>query len=233
MSLEILPVKKTIAPIQLRRQVHEDLPNPEEAMLMCLVASVRSGKSTIITNLLANSNFYRDAFHECYIFSSTIDSDDTMVRLKEMFPGACHSVFDEMKLHRIIERQKTYELKDRPSVCIVMDDLHDIRPNSLWFTIASAYRHFGLSLIYSVQKSTMLPRVVRAQCNALLVGNVPPIELERLANEYGERYGNEKNFKNLYMRAVDERYQWLFCNMQCYPAKAYKNFNHLLWSGDE
>ena len=70
---EILPVKSL--PDTDDRPLHPNLPKPPALLLM--ISPIRTGKSTIISNLLLNSNFFgQDYFDETIVFSPTIQMID-------------------------------------------------------------------------------------------------------------------------------------------------------------
>ena len=73
-DLNILPVKDL--PDDDPRPLNPILPKPPSLLLM--ISPIRTGKSTIISNLLLNSNFYgQDFFDETIVFSPTINNDKT------------------------------------------------------------------------------------------------------------------------------------------------------------
>ena len=76
-DLTILPVRKDHQHINIRRPVHPILPDVAQGASLLICSSVRSGKSNLLCNLLLNSNFFKDCFHDVYIFSSTINQDQT------------------------------------------------------------------------------------------------------------------------------------------------------------
>ena len=70
----ILKVKDP--PSQREKPLHPHLPQPPACVLM--VSPVKTGKSTIISNLLLNENFYgHEYFDEVFVISNTINNDQT------------------------------------------------------------------------------------------------------------------------------------------------------------
>ena len=66
------------------KPLHPHLPQPPACVLM--VSPVKTGKSTIISNLLLNPAFYGpDYFDDTFIISNTINNDLTSRFLKEHF----------------------------------------------------------------------------------------------------------------------------------------------------
>ena len=72
------PPKEKVKPL------HPHLPQPPALLLM--ISPIRTGKSTIINNLLLNSNFFgQDFFDEVMCVSPTIYNDKTSRFLKKAF----------------------------------------------------------------------------------------------------------------------------------------------------
>ena len=66
------------------KPLHPHLPQPPALLLM--ISPIRTGKSTIISNLLLNSHFYgQDYFDEVMCISPTIYNDKTSRFLKKAF----------------------------------------------------------------------------------------------------------------------------------------------------
>ena len=105
-DLTILPVRKEHHGIQLRRPIHPILPDATQGACLLICSATRSGKGSLICNLIGNSNFYKSAFSDVYIFSSTINQDQTMARLREMYPASCYDHFSETKLQKILDYQE-------------------------------------------------------------------------------------------------------------------------------
>ncbi len=226
-DLTVLPVKQDAFGINIRRPFHPILPKINQGALLITVASVRSGKTNLLTNIFGNSNFFRDAFDAVYIFSSTIAQDQTGRRLKEMFPTTTYDTFDESKLQRILDFQMQQDEDDREAIAIMLDDLPNyLKPKSLFFTLASNYRHYGIGLLsYSVQSFKMIPPIVRNNATNLLLGTLNPSQLEQLSAEYSENFGGKENFKRMYRIAVPERFNFLYARLDEHPAILHKNFD--------
>ena len=66
-DLTVLPVKPMTEENKAKREIHPNLPDINRGSLLLLVSPVRTGKSTILSNLLLNPNMMRDAFDIVYI----------------------------------------------------------------------------------------------------------------------------------------------------------------------
>jgi hypothetical protein len=225
-DLTILPVKKDNHGMNLRRPVHPILPNVSQGANMLICSSVRSGKSNLLCNLMLNSNFMKDAFQDVYIFSSTIHQDQTTRKLRDAFPATVYDSFDENKLMRIIDHQKSFEDEDRPCIAIILDDLQGIKARSPFYTLATNFRHYGIGfLCYTIQNFKMVPPIVRSNVTNLLIGTNNAHQIRQLGQEYGDSFGGEDNFIRYHRVAVPERFNFLYARLDQYPAKLHKNFD--------
>jgi len=226
-DLSILPVKQDNFGINIRRPIHPLLPKANEGANVLMVSSVKSGKTNLLTNLLLNSNFYRDVFDNCYIFSSTLHQDQTGRRIKEAFPGTCFDTFDEGRLQKILDYQDQADDDEREAIAIILDDLpNTLKPKSLFFTLASNYRHHGIGLLlYSVQSFKMVSPVVRNNATNLILGTLNSSQLKDISEVYGENFGGADNFIRHHRLAVPERFNFLYGRLDEYPAKLHKAFD--------
>ena len=232
-DLTVLPVKKENHGLNIRRPVHPLLPDIGQGASTIICSSVRSGKSNLLVNLILNPNFFRDAFTDVYVFSSTLYQDQTSKKLLDAFPATCYDSFDERKLQRILDHQKSFEDEDRPAIAIILDDLQGIKAKSLFFTIATSFRHFGASLFYVVQNFKMIPPIVRSNATNLFIGTNNSHQLKQVALEYSGSYGGEDNFLRYHALAVPERYNFLYCRLDVFPCTMHKNFEEKAIYEDE
>tara|TARA_R100000353_G_scaffold172757_1_gene138312 strand:- start:1617 stop:2348 length:732 start_codon:yes stop_codon:yes gene_type:complete len=225
-DLTILPVKKDHYGINTRRPIHPILPNIHEGSLCIACSAPRTGKSSLVANLFLNSNFMKDAFSEVYYFSSTLHQDTTGRKMLEAYPATSYEDFDENKLMKILDSQKRYEDDERPSIAIVLDDLPStLKPKSLFFTLASSYRHYGIGmLLYSIQRFSMIPPLPRQNATNLFIGMNNAFQMKQIAKEFGENYGSEQNFLKYHRLAVPQRFNFMYARLDQYPPTIHKNF---------
>ena len=89
---KVLPVKDP--PQEVMKPLHPNLPQPPALLLM--ISPIRTGKSTIISNLLLNSNFYgQDYFDDTIVISPTIYNDKTSRFLKKSC--SCYDEYSDDK----------------------------------------------------------------------------------------------------------------------------------------
>ena len=102
----VLPVKSL--PDEDDRPLHPNLPKPPALLLM--ISPIRTGKSTIVSNLLLNSNFFgQDYFDETIVFSPTIHNDKTSRFLRKH--ATCYDTYSDDILDSIIQDQSSYDDK--------------------------------------------------------------------------------------------------------------------------
>eukprot|EP01046_Picozoa_sp_COSAG06_P049061 COSAG06_NODE_7469_length_2493_cov_11.414369_1_plen_141_part_00 len=116
----ILKVKDP--PSQKHKPLHPHLPQPPACVLM--VSPVKTGKSTIISNLLLNEHFYgHEYFDDVFVISNTINNDQTSRFVREHFDVEDH--YDDSMVDILVERQMSYKKKDQPEVALILDDILD------------------------------------------------------------------------------------------------------------
>jgi hypothetical protein len=57
-------------------------------------------------------------------------------------------------------------------------------------------------------------------------------ELDKISQEYSGMYGGDDNFRKIYQKATENRYDFLFLDLQENPARAFRNFEQQIAEGD-
>ena len=199
-----------------------------------MIASPKSGKGNLIMNLLLNSNMFRDAFQDVYVFSSTSKADQTCKRLHEAFPGTVFDHFDERKLQSILDHQDNTPEEERGPIAIIVDDMVNLKAQSMFFQLATNYRHHHVALlVYSCQRLRMIPPVVRSNLTHFWIGTNSPAEMKRVSDEWSDEFGGEENFMRAYRQAVPERFNFLYGRLDQFPSELYRNFDQpALYAGE-
>lgn len=158
----MLTVKATNAP-KTERMVPEPLPNP--SFLWALVAPPRSGKSTLICNIVSNKAFgYK--FDLIVIVSPTAAHDDTYKTILTSPKTQTIVYSDPSKLPTIIaglcKVQEDTFLENH--VLLIIDDCLGYLNKNLE-KIAAKYRHYKISMMIASQQFKFLPPVVRTCAN--------------------------------------------------------------------
>eukprot|EP01050_Picozoa_sp_SAG11_P024156 SAG11_NODE_5066_length_1674_cov_2.102222_1_plen_171_part_10 len=126
--------------------LHENLPQTPALVLM--ISPVKTGKSTIISNLLLNDIFYGpEYFDNVHIISNTINNDLTSRFLAERFDVE-GNYSDEM-ITRLLEKQKSFEKKNQPEIALILDDvLGSIKNSAEVNMLATRFWWYKVYLMY-------------------------------------------------------------------------------------
>ncbi len=236
MDLTILPVKPSGDEKKLKKPIHPNLPNIATGQLGIMISPVKTGKSTVISNLLLSPSFYRDQFDIVYVISNTIHNDQTSRFLKEAFPETVFDQYSDDIIQNIITYQKSFPKKDQPFIAIILDDFLGIKSKSMIFHLATRFRHYNIGLLlFASQLFRGLPPVIRQNATFAIIGGPNPsdFEIDKMAEEYGAIYRGMDNFKRLYREATNKRYNFMYLDLQSNPTKAYRNFSDLIFEGND
>ncbi len=215
-----------------RKVVHPNL--PELPCICVLVMPTKSGKSTILSNMLLREDFYKDVHDNITIFSNTIEQDVT----SRFLCKACdtYTGYDDNVLSGIISQQKSFKDEDRPFIGLVFDDiLGSVKRNSYLNHLVTRSRHYGVGLLaISVQSFKAVGPTIRNNCNSFICGNLQNMsELDKISQEYSGMFGGDEKFRKIYNKATEQRYDFLFLDLQNNPARAFRNFETQIAEGDK
>lgn len=234
-DLSILPIKPSGNEKKLKIPIHQNLPDISTGQLGLLISPVKTGKSTIISNLLLNPNFYRNQFDIVYIISNTINNDQTSRFLKEQYPETVFDSYSDSTIENIINYQKSFPKDKQPFIALILDDFLGIKSKSMIYHLATRARHYNIGLLlFASQLFRGLPPVLRQNATFAIIGGPNPsdFEINKMAEEFGGTYGGDKNFVKLYKEATNQRYNFLYLDLQSNPSLAYKNFTELIYKGN-
>ena len=240
---------KELAILPVRKQAEEpdDLNEilPSHAFLMLLIAPPRAGKSNLIANLLCNPNFYynkKDAlnpsyFDEIFYFSPTSKFDaTTKMYLKKLNnaiqihePGELEHM--DTYMSEIMRTQAEWTEDDpepRKKILFCIDDcLGIIERNKGVSSLATKYRHYGISIIVTSQSWRRLPSTIRNCATALIFFNLVSHK------EYIKLYEEHCQAVPMYweiLPLLDRKYQFFYYHLE--RQELYHNFERLLFSKD-
>tara|TARA_R110000868_G_scaffold66392_7_gene197771 strand:+ start:1316 stop:2113 length:798 start_codon:yes stop_codon:yes gene_type:complete len=227
----ILPVKDPPKE-KPRKIVHPNL--PELPTIMVLVMPTKSGKSTILSNLLLREDFYKGVFDNVTIMSNTIQQDKTSRFLRKACD--CYTGYDDNVLAGIIEQQKSFDDDERPFVGMIFDDiLGSVKRSSYLNHLVTRSRHYGVGLLaISVQSFKAVGPTIRNNCNSFICGNLQNMsELDKISQEYSGMFGGDLKFRQIYAEATKDRYDFMYLDLQSNPSRAFRSFSDLLAVGDK
>jgi len=234
----VVPVKDPDPVKTLNPPLHPNLPQVDGfggGALVLLVSPVRTGKSTLISNMLLNDKFYdaQDRFDNTTIISNTIANDITSRFLRKAFDT--FDAYDDNIIEGIVAQQKSFDKEDQPEIAVVLDDcLGSIRREAKINHLASRFRHFNIKLlVISSQNFRMCSPIIRQNATNVIVGSPFPNqkELGKMAEEYGDVFGGAENWLKIYHQATPSRYDFLHMSFQDNPPRAYHNFETLIAEG--
>ena len=220
-------------------EVHPHLPQINGfggGACVLLVAPIKCGKSTLISNMLLNSDFYdaQDRFDSTHIISNTIANDVTSRFLKEAFDT--YDQYNDNIIDGLVERQKTFKKEDQPEIAVIIDDcLGSIKREGRVNHLASRFRHFNIKLlIISSQNFRAVSPIIRQNATNVIIGSPFPNrkELLKVAEEYGDLFGGPERFIALYKKGTPDRYNFIHMDLQENPPIMYRNFDEVLAVGD-
>jgi len=225
---KILPIKEeeNINP----KPHHEYLPDvgvgvPGKGSLLCMLSPRNTGKSTIISNLFLNPNFYGEDFYdEVYIISPTINVDRTSRHLAKRF-----TTFDNYSpevVQGIVRSQLAFDEDDRPEIALVLDDCVGLLDKEI-ANLCTRSRHYNIKLlVISSQKFRgALDPIIRANITDLIVGSPFPNqrEISAISEEFGDMFGGPENWIDLYKKATPKKYDFAYMKLSN-PPRFFKKF---------
>ncbi len=230
---QILKVKDP--PKEKTKPLHPHLPQPPALLLM--ISPIRTGKSTIINNLLLNSKFFgQDFFDEVMCVSPTIYNDKTSRFLKKAFD--CYDEYDDSIIDALIEKQEGYEdPQERPDIALILDDIIGlIRREAKVNHLASRFRHYNIKLLLmSSQNYRKVSPVIRSNATNIIIGSPFPNmkALGKIVEEIGDQFCGADNFLKIYYAATPNKYDFLYLDLQSNPPLAYHNFDEIIAVGGQ
>ena len=207
---------------------------PKLPIRALVLAPGSGGKTTMLTRLLIDKQFYGGKFSRIYWFSPSASVDDSLDPLREYVKTiqdqeedpSFHDEFDVDKIKQILEKSrkvtehlKSKKSKRRYNVMLVVDD-HADNPSSmhkaggLLETLYVRARHWGISTIVSSQKLKLISPTVRVNLTALFVFRLRSSQdlLEGVIREYSALI-DSKTLLAMYRKATERPYGFLYVNL--------------------
>ena len=231
-----LPIIQTIAPLKDAKKFKAVHPNlPQSPFVLGIFSPRQTGKSTLISFLLLHDTALgQDYYDKVYIFSPTIEQDDTSRFLLERF--MCDTVYSDKKLQNIINKQKEFKKKDMPHICVIIDDAigdDSMKRNSLLTSFITKSRHWNADVILSLQSFKSCPKVSRINLTDVLIGYPIPSQAMKkdLILEFADNFVNgEEEYTRLYHEATQKkRFNFMNMKLKENPVNVYRNFEEKIF----
>jgi hypothetical protein len=241
----------SIAPISVKeftckQSKHKTVPNlPLRGVIL---APSGSGKTVLLANLILK--IYRDCFERIYVFSPSVNVDQTWEAVKKYQADVMkvkESESDKLyydhytpeDLEKIIDTQAKIILHMKKtkhsklfSILVIVDDFADdpsfSRHSKLLHSLFTRGRHNSISTIVSTQKFTSVAPIIRVNATFLCVYRLRNTkDLETFLEELSALIPR-KELIELYQLATKEPYSFLYINLVAPRIKDtfYINFTH-------
>jgi len=232
-KLKVLPVKNSSVKTPFPQIPH---PLPVPPFVWAFVSPTKTGKSSIVCNVLKNClmGYNDNVFEEIYYISPTIPFDMT---LRSIFDDEeIIKITDEDDLNHlddilgdIIKSQKAKENDERKHILCVLDDmLPYMKKSKILDSLPSYSRHHSISILLTSQVfRNALPVKFRKNVSCLTIGHIfSHKDIQDIEEEIG---CNFPDFMKHYKEATKEPYSFLFVDNR--EMALYKNFElPALWA---
>ena len=194
-------------------------------------AASGSGKTVLIQNLILD--IYKGCFSRIYIFSPSIDIDDTWLPVKKYISEELtvtedeqiyYQDFDGEAVQTILTTQKKvidHQKKDPKtkklfSILLIFDDVADnkaIHNNPALNSCFTRGRHSQISTILSTQKYNAVSTIIRTNMDSMYLFRLRNAnDLQAVMDELSALLDN-KILLEVYMKATEQRYSFLFIKL--------------------
>jgi len=228
---KVLPVQSEPPDARIK-PVHPNIPQPPALLLG--IGAVKSGKTTLINNMLLRpreEGFYgQEYFDDVQIISNTILNDPTARFLRKAFD--VQDYYTDGLISNLIEKQKSYgEKKDMPFIALLLDDIlgSNMKRNNEVSFLATRYRHHNIGLMgVFTQNFKSVDTILRNNATDVIIfKQTNNKQLIQLAEEFHPPFNDIKTFLKIYHRAVEGRYNFLYLKVQ--EGRALKNFEEVIY----
>ena len=227
----ILKVKDTTTDPRFA-DIHDNL--PDMPCLALLIGSVRSGKSNLLVNFFCNESFYKGMFDTVKIISNTLHTDNKGQLLDKYFDTEDH--YEDYMIEAIKQEQMLYPREERPSFALVLDDIltQDFSKSNAVSFFSTRFRHYIDFYCITTQSFRAVSGMIRNNANSIFICRQQNRkELDKIAEEYGGMVGGYDNFIEQYKNIHKDPYQIMYLDLQTNPARILKNFEEVVWNGDD
>jgi hypothetical protein len=200
---------------------------PSLPMRSLIIGPSASGKTYLLNKLI--TDYYKGCFERVYIFSQSIDLDQTYNPIKHMQKDIkkedlYYDTFDENILQNIIDKHthvitklKETKQKDMYNICIIIDDfIDDKRIANRSKALNSLFirgRHSFISTICLIQKYISVSPMIRINISSLMIFKLKNMkDLQALLDETSALV-DKKTLLEIYNTAIERKYNFLYINL--------------------
>tara|TARA_R110001606_G_scaffold4365_3_gene20354 strand:+ start:6689 stop:7459 length:771 start_codon:yes stop_codon:yes gene_type:complete len=232
---KVLPVNAEIDDPRIK-PVHPNIPQPPALLLG--IGAVKSGKTTLINNLLLRpreEGFYgQEYFDNVQIISNTILNDPTARFLRKAFD--IQDYYNDGMINNLIKNQKSYgEKKDMPFIALLLDDIlgSNMKRNNEVSFLATRYRHHNIGLMgVFTQNFKSVDTILRNNATDVIIfKQTNNKQLMQIAEEFHPPFNDIKTFLQIYYKATAGKYNFLYLKVQ--EGKALRNFEDILFEDNK
>lgn len=197
----------------LSPHIPKPFPNQHSFILLC--GASRSGKTSMMINMLTDRNLYNRVFENVLVVMP-LSSRNSMKH--NIFDGLDeHKKFDDLDsqtLESVLGQLEAYSEMGENSL-IVMDDvtasLKDRAVQKLLSRIIANRRHLKCSVLLAVQWYNSVPLNIRKQINVLIMFAPKNYKEVRNIAEEMTKY-EEQEFRKIVDYCFDQRFNWMLVN---------------------
>jgi len=197
-------------------------------VVCCFLASSRSGKTTLLYNLINQISKEYDIIllfttnSKSGVYSNFSSKDSRIVIIQDMDSRIINA------LHYLNQ-----ECENEYRILVILDDIIDVRQNKVVKQLFSTYRNAHFSTIHSIQYTTYMNKDSRAQCHRFFFGHLNNLdEVRKVCTNYiygfeGLIYPNGINTKS---KKIDYLCEWYMENTKNYNFIVFDNLENKIYS---
>ena len=193
--------------LKLPRQINPILPDISKRQLILVLGGVATGKTTFLTNLLYNDDFYNSMFQIKYIISPSLFNDRSARAFRQdesavLFDNYSNEIIDAVMDNQRLDEEDNFQTQ--PFSLLLLDDCCDSRGagnnNSKISQLCTRYRHLNLNIILSAQSINQgFSSLIRANARSIILKKLRNSkEYSKCLEQFGDLFGGDSNFNKMY-----------------------------------
>jgi hypothetical protein len=136
----------------------------------------------------------------------------------------------------IMKEQSQYKRDERPSYALILDDIltQDFSKSNAVSFFSTRFRHYIDFYLISTQSFRAVSGMIRNNANAVFICRQQnSMELDKISEEYSGSVGGKENFLKHYKDIHSSPFQVMYLDLQNNPARILRNFEEVVWQGDD